>query len=170
MKRRIAVLGLLVLGIALLAVAAADMSGTWVLDKAKSDPIRMGRPGGDAGGPPPDINITLVIKQSASDVAISRTMSMGGNDRTTDQKFTLDGKESVNPSGGRGGELKAKAKLSDGKLVIEGTQKMSTPNGDVELAVKDEYAVSDDGTVLTLTSTRTTPQGDRTSKQVYNKK
>ncbi len=169
MKRRIALLGLLALGIALVAVAASDMSGTWVLDKAKSDPIRMGR-GGDAGGPPPDVNITLVIKQTADQVAISRTMSMGGNDRTTDQKFTLDGKESKNPAGGRGGEFIAKAKLSDDKLAIEGTQKMSTPNGDFEIGVKDEYTLSTDGKVLTITSTRSTPQGDRTSKQVFNKK
>ena len=169
MKQRVAWLSLLALGIALVALAASDMSGTWLLDKTKSDPIRMGR-GGDAGGPPPDINITLVINQTAGDISISRTMSMRGNDRTSEQKFTLDGKESTNPSSMGRGEFKGKAKIDGANLVIEGTQKINTPNGEFEIGVKDEYALSPDGKVLTLTTTRSTPQGDRTSKQVFNKK
>ncbi len=169
MKQRMALLSLLALSIALVAAAASNMSGTWILDKAKSDPIRMGRRG-DAGGPPPDFNITLVINQTANDISISRTMSGRGNDRTSEQKFTLDGKESTNPSSMGRGEFKGKAKFEGTNLVIEGTQKIETPNGEFDIGIRDEYALSGDGTVLTLTTTRSTPQGDRTSKQVFNKK
>ena len=168
MKGRLTVLSLLALGLVLVAAAASNLSGTWILDKTKSDPVRMGR-GGDSGGPRPDVNITLVIKQTANDLAITRTMSMAGNDRTSEQKFTLDGKESTNPSSMGRGEFTGKAKMNNGRLVIEGIQKMSTPNGDFEIGVKDEFSLSEDGKVLTINSTRSTPMGDRTSKQVYNK-
>jgi hypothetical protein len=169
MKQRFVWLGLLTLSFALAAMAASDLSGTWIIDKAKSDPPRMGR-GGDSAGPPRDYNITLVIKQTSKEVAINRTMSMNGNDRTSDQKFSLDGKENTNSSAMGRGEFTAKAKFSEGKLVVEGTQKMSTPNGDFEIDVRDEYSLADDGKVLILTSTRSTLMGDRTSKQTYNKK
>ncbi len=169
MKQRVALLSLLALSIALVAVAASDLSGTWILDKAKSDPIRMGR-GGDAGGPPPDFNVTLIINQTANDVSISRTMSGPRGDRTSEQKFSLDGKESTNPSAMGRGEFKGKAKFEGANLIIEGTQKVNTPNGEFDIGVRDEYALSSDGKVLTLTTTRSTPQGDRTSKQVFNKK
>jgi len=168
MKGRLTLLSLLAFSLALVAAAASNLSGTWILDKAKSDPVRMGR-GGDSGGPRPDVNITLVIKQTPADVAITRTMHMGGNNRTSDQKFTLDGKVSTNPSSMGRGEFTGKANINSGQLVIEGTQKISTPNGDFEIGVKDEYSLSEDGKVLTLHSTRSTPMGDRTSKQVYNK-
>jgi len=168
MKRTVWLLSLLALCAVLTAWAASDFSGTWALDKAKSDPIRMGRPGGGGGGG--DIDVTLAIKQTANEITITRKMTVGGEDRTSEQKFTLDGKESTNPAPMGRGEFKAKANLQGDKLTIEGTQKMSTPQGDFEIGVKEEYVLSDGGKVLTVTSTRSTPQGDRTSKQVYNLK
>jgi hypothetical protein len=142
----------------MLAVAAPDFSGTWNFDKDKSDPMR-GGPGG--GAPPGDLSITLVITQTGNDLQITRKMSMGGQERSSEQKFTLDGKETTNPAPMGRGELVAKATLQGEVLVIEGTQK--TQRGD--MPVKMEYALSEGGKVLTITST----QRERTSKQVYNK-
>jgi hypothetical protein len=172
MKKRVAFLSLWVLVISTLAVAA-DLSGTWILDKSKSDPIRMGgRRGGDPGAAPPaDISITLEIKQTTGEVVIKRLVTGGGNERPpVEQKFTLDGKENKNPAGMGRGEFTAKAKWESGKLAVDGKQMMQTPNGDMEMILKDEYAVSDDGKILTYTSTRTGRQGEpRTTKQVFNK-
>lgn len=169
MKRASAVV-LLVLGLSLLSLAAADFSGTWVFDKAKSDPIRMGR-GGDAGGPPPDIEVTLTIRQAGNELQISRNTTMGSNPpRTTEQKFTLDGTENKNPAPMGRGEMVSKSKWNNDVLVIEGSRKVSTPNGDFDIKSKDEYALSDGGKVLTITSTMSSQQGERTSKQVFNKK
>jgi hypothetical protein len=147
---------LLVFGIALLAlaVAAPDFSGTWVRDKQKSDPL-MGR-----GGQAPDMEITLTIKQTADsfDVATQR------GERSSEAKYTLDGKENKNTMGR--GETVSKSKWDGDTLVIEGVRKF----GDMEMQFKEAYALSGDGKVLTVTSTMTSPQGERTSKQVYSKK
>lgn len=171
MMKRNLYLGLLVFGIALLAlaVAAPNFSGTWIRDKAKSDPMGMGRPGGGGGGggQAPDVEVTLTIKQDANSF---ETATQRGDRPPTEAKYTLDGKESTNAMG-RGGSTVSKAKLSGDTLVIEGVRKFSGPNGDTEMPFKEEYSLSADGKVLTVISTSSNPQGEQqTRKQVYNKK
>ncbi len=96
-----------------LALAADDFAGTWVLDKAKSDPTR---------GPAADANVTLIIKQSANEVQITRKTVLNGNERSSDQKFTLDGKEATTPAPGGRGAITAKGKLVQNAILIGGTQ------------------------------------------------
>ena len=184
MKQRIALAVFLLLGLCAIALAATDFSGTWVLDRARSDQPQMGRQGGgggggQGGGPRAEMTVTLVIKQTGNDLSITRKTTMGGQERpATEQKHTLDGKENKNTIqfGGRGGgegrtgEAITKSKWNGATLVIEGNQKMSTPNGDFDIGIKNEYALSEGGKTLTITTTRSQPDGDRTSKQVYSKK
>ncbi len=162
MKRNLSA-AFLIFGVILLAlaVAAPNFSGTWVRDKAKSDPMGFGRRGGEA---PPDIEVTMTIKQegNAFDVSTQR------GDRTMDSKYTLDGKETTNTTG-RGSTV-SKANWDGDNLVIDGTRKFSGPNGEMEMKFKEVYSLSADGKTLTVTSTNSTPNGERTSKQVYNKK
>lgn len=168
MKRNLSLV-LLVFGIGLLAlaVAAPNFSGTWVRDKAKSDPPGMGRPGGGGGGgQAPDVEITLTIKQDANTFEVA---TQRGDRPPMEAKYTLDGKENSNTTG-RGSTV-SKSKWSGDKLTIEGVRKFSGPNGEMEMPFKEEYSLSADGKALTVTSTTTPPQGEpRTSKQVYNKK
>lgn len=184
MKRRTALTVIIALCLCAVALAGTDFSGTWVLDRARSDqPQMMGRPGGGGGGgqggpPRGEMNVTLVIKQTANELLITRKMSRGNQEMpATEQKFTLDGKENKNTFqfGGRGAEgrtneLISKSKWNGATLVIEGNQKMQTPNGDFDIGIKNEYALSEGGKTLTVTTTRSQPDGDRTSKQVYVKK
>src|SRR5207247_3592228 len=159
-----------------LMAAAVNLSGTWVRDKDKSDAPRFGPGGGGAGGGggqggPPDI--TLVIRQTDNDLQITRKFSRRGQERSVEQKFTLDGQENTNTGGmGRAGsgELKSKSKWNKDSLVIEGTQKVSSPRGDFEVQVKEEFSLSADGKTLTVHTTRNTPMGENTMKQVFNKK
>lgn len=179
MKRFVLILAAAALCLGLVALAAdsnTDFSGTWVLDKQKSDPVRLGRGGpggpggpGGGGGQPADIDITLVVKQTDNELSVTRKVNFNGQDRSIDQKFTLDGSQNTNPAAMGRGELKSKTKLKKDKLVIEGTQQVTTPNGDMEIGSVEEYSLSEDGKILTIKSTRSTPQGERTSKQVFNK-
>src|SRR6185503_17598901 len=132
---------------------------TWVLDKDKSDAPRFpgggpgaGGPGaGGPGGPPRDI--TLTVKQSAGELAISQKTVRDGQDVVSEQKFSLDGKEDTNAMPmGRGGQMqfKSKSKWDKDTLVIEGGGTLSTPNGDREIKQKLEYSLSADGKVLTV--------------------
>ena len=166
---------ILIVAIAAMAIAGPDLSGKWTLDKANSDPMFMGRrsPGGGPGapgGPPPNVDVTLVIKQTEADITIQRTVVFEGREpRESETKLTLDGKENT-VSGMMGREMKASAKISVDKLVVDTKGTIQTPQGDTrDISTHEEYALSADGKVLTITSTRPTPQGDRTSKQVFNK-
>lgn len=175
MKRSVLVLAAVALCLGLVALAAddkTDLSGTWVLDKQKSDPIRFGGrggPGGGGGGQAADIDITLVVKQADNELAVTRKINYNGQERSIDQKFTLDGSQNTNPAAMGRGELKSKTKLKKDKLIIEGTQQITTPNGDMEMGSIEEYSLSEDGKILTIKATRSTPMGERTSKQVFNK-
>jgi hypothetical protein len=158
------------------AAAGVNLSGTWVLDKDKSDTPRFGAGGGRGGGGggqggAPDL--TLVIRQTDNDLQITRKFSRGDQERSVEQKFTLDGKENTNPAGmGRSGsaEFKSKSKWNKDRLVIEGTQKFNSPRGPLEVEVTEEFSLSADGKTLTVQTTRNTPTGENTSKQVFNKK
>ncbi len=151
MKRTLVFCSLFVLTLVAVAVAAPDLSGTWVLDTAKSD-APMGR-GGQPGQPQ---EITMIVKQGGNDLAI--TTKRG--EMTQEAKYTLDGKESKNPAG-RGGEAVSKATVAGDTIVIETTMDM----GRGPMTSKAVYALSDGGKVLTVTTTR----NERSSKQVFNK-
>jgi hypothetical protein len=150
------------LAVALPAGAAAqgkaDLTGTWTLDEAKSDPAPQGRGGGRGGGATAS---KLVIKQTANEITIESTNAMGVNTAV----YKLDGSESVNKMAM--GESKAKATWEGGNLVIAGSQQLQTPNGTFDITTKDTYAVQ--GGVLTVTASRTTGRGDTSRKLVYNK-
>jgi hypothetical protein len=139
------------------AQGKADLSGTWTLDEAKSDPAPAGRGGGRGGGPASK----LVIKQTAGELTIESTNAMGTNTAA----YKLDGSESVNKTAM--GESKAKTTWDGGNLVIAGSQQLQTPNGTFDITTKDTYSVQ--GGVLTVTTTRTTGRGETTRKLVYNK-
>jgi hypothetical protein len=162
-----------------IAFAAADFSGTWVLDPAKSDQ-QMGRggaggpgggggaggpgggggaggPGGGGGGAAQEMTITM----SAAEMTISRTTASGARET----KYMLDGKENMATT--QRGELKYKAAWDGGNLTISGTQ---TSQRGGESPMKEVYSLSADGKVLTVATTRTGQQGETVRKQVYNKK
>lgn len=144
------------------AQAKPDFSGTWTLDRDKSEMPQMGgRPGG-GGGMMGDVSVT--IKQTADTLAIEQKMGEMGS-RTLNYK--LDGSESVNP-GARGGEAKSTSKWDGAKLITEGTQTMSGPNGEVTIKSKEVRSLQPDGTML-VEVTRETPRGTTTSKLVFKK-
>jgi len=176
MKKRNLFMTVAAMALSLAAMASGvNLSGSWVLDKDKSDAPRFGPGGGGAGGGggqggPPDI--TLVIRQTDNDLQITRKFSRRGQERSVEQKFTLDGQENTNTAGmGRAGsgELKSKSKWNKDRLVIEGTQKINSPRGEFDVQVKEEFSLSADGKILTVQTTRDTPTGENTIKQVFNK-
>jgi hypothetical protein len=171
MTRRIGVVGSLTIALVMTALAAApNFSGTWILDKEKSDPLPFGgRRGGGAQGGPTDV--TLIIKQTDNELVLIRKMNIGGEERTSESKHTLDGKENTNPGFGRGGgEVVSKTKWDKDKLVTEGKRKVSFQGNEFEITTREVRSLSADGNTMTVETTNTTPQGERTTRQVYNKK
>jgi hypothetical protein len=109
-----------------------------------------------------------VVRQSGSELAVTRRPSNARRAKGLQQTFKLDGSESV-LRGARNGEMRAKTSWRDAKLVIEGTEKATTKRGEVEMKVVEEWSLADDGKVLTIKTTRTGRKRDRTVTQVFNR-
>lgn len=156
------------------AQATPDLSGTWDVDEAKSDPApavpagragargdagaaaagRGGR-GGGGGGLPAN---QLAITQSPTQV----TIQQGAQNLT----YTFDGTETFYF---QNGEIRATAAWDGAKLVVSWKREFfaGPTQGYVTTTGKDVYSLA--GNVLTVEKSTTTPQATQTRKVVYNK-
>ncbi len=170
MRRKTVWLAAIMLAVtsAVFAQNKPDFSGTWTLDRDKSEMPQMGgggRPGGGGGGMGGMMaDMTVTIKQTADTLTLEQKMGDMGSRTTT---YKLDGSESVNP-GMRGGEAKSTSKWDGDKLVTEGTQTFNGPNGEMTMKSKEVRSLQPDGTML-VEVTRETPRGTNTSKLVFKK-
>ena len=105
----------------------------------------------------------LTITQTETELAQSRTVM----DQVRTTTYKLDGTESVNTTGR--GESKSKVRFEGGSLIIETTSTFNGQNGPVTTSSKEVRTLSADGKVMTITTTRQTPNGETTTKQVYDK-
>lgn len=180
MKIRPPILGgtvFLALTATLVMAAQTDFSGTWLLDKSKSDTQQLGQGrlnrAGNARRSDVDLSAAeqkLIVSQTDAEITVERMVLMGAQERGLRQTFRLDGTQTTNQAAGRQGELKSKAKWKGNVLVIDGTQKVNSQRGQSEMSLKEEWSLSDDGKVLTIKTTRSTARGRaRTTTQVYNK-
>jgi hypothetical protein len=168
---------------------SVDLSGTWLLDKSRSDAPSMGRgesrsglpgtgfPGSRGGGIPGagrpggggQGDVTLVVEQTPQELTLTRTITVDSKEQSFTQTFAMDGSESVNPTPRGEGESRSNAAWKKQKLVIEGTQKVATPRGEMEMGFREEFSLADDGRSLVLQATRSTPKGQVSMKQVFTK-
>lgn len=144
----IAVLLALSFAQATFALGTPDLSGTWVMDTAKSG-IRTAR--GAA-------TVTLVIKQTRTELTIDRK---AGNQVGT-AVHKLDGTVSINktPSGK---DVKSTSAWVGSTLVIK-----SFMDGEKEPSTF-VYSLSADGKVMTIETTMHMPSGEKKQKLIYNK-
>jgi hypothetical protein len=145
------------------AQAKPDLSGSWKLDEAKSDPAPAARAGGGGGGGRGGggTAASMTITQTAAQITIDRVMGQG----TQSAVYKLDGSESLNKMGM--GEAKSKASWDGSTLVIATSQTMQGPNGEMSMTSKEVYSLV--GGILTIQTTRTTPMGEQSRKLVYSK-
>jgi hypothetical protein len=146
-----------------------NFAGTWALNTSKSD---MGQPpaqgqGQRMGG---GMGTNFVAKQEANLLTIESTRTnQNGETTTVTMKYTLDGKESINTTGR--GESKSTAKWSaDGKTLTIVTTRTFDMNGETRTMTSTQLLTLTDANTLTINATATTPNGDRTTKLVYDKK
>jgi Tol biopolymer transport system component len=134
----------------------ANFAGTWAMNAEKSTLPQ----GGGGGGPRMGGNFTAT--QEANLLTQTRT-SQDGTTRVT--KYTLDGKESVNTTGG--GESKSTANWSaDGKTLTIITKSTFNGNERTSTAV---WSLTDAKT-LSIVSTRQGQDGEVKTTLVYDKK
>ena len=159
-----------------------NFAGTWAFNAEKSNmgQAPQGQPGQGqpAQGQPGQGQGTrggfgggnFVAAQDANLLTVDRTRpDQNGTPQTTTSKYTLDGKECVNTSGM--GDAKSVATwTADGKSLTIVTNRTFDRDGQSMTMKTTEVWSLTSPTELSVVSTRTSQNGDRTSKMVYDKK
>ena len=138
------------------AQSTPNLSGTWIVDQAKSDPA----PAAPAGGRGRGNQNQMVITQTATDI----TVALGFNNNYI---YNLDGSERTGPPGG---ETKSRIAWDGGKLVVTWKREYfaGPEQGYLSSTGKDVYTM--DGNVLTVERTTTAPpQPTQTRRTVYTR-
>ena len=156
-------LGLVLVGTwaAAAAIAPANFSGTWVLDKSKSE----GLPQQLA-----NVDVTWVITQD--DKQLKREQQLGGNVGNS-ATFNLDGSERTADLTGRiSGKARLKAKWLDGgktlelNAVVDGVFNKTA----MTFTTTEQWELADGGKTLTVHHTREGPRGKQEYKAIFTKK
>ncbi len=135
------------------AQAVPNLSGTWIVDAAKSDPAP---PAGRGRGGNPN---QMVIAKGDD----TMTVTLGN----ANYIYNLDGSERTGPPGG---ETKSRISVDGGRLVVTWKREFfAGPEKGYETSTgRDTYTL--DGTVLTVERMTMLPgQAAQTRKTVYNK-
>jgi hypothetical protein len=145
--------------------APANFSGTWVLDKTKSEGL---------AGPMAGADITMVVTQDAKQLTTETTYT-GGQREIPVQKATynLDGSETTAEMTGRmPGKATLKAKwMGDGNILeLNSVQNVNVQGNDVTITRQDHWELAEGGKVLKIHRKSESPRGTQELKLVFNKK
>ena len=153
MKKSIILLSALLVAMVFTA-SAADFSGNWKLNKSKSKL-------GEQFSMAPSI---LIAAQSGNDLNLEKHISFQDQEMTTKEKYTLDGKESVNP-GFQDSQKKSTAVWSGDKNSLTITSKL--PMGDNDMTTVEVYKIVDGN--LVIDSKMSSSFGENNETMVFEK-
>ncbi|HEX8500943.1 MAG TPA: hypothetical protein VF659_10170 [Pyrinomonadaceae bacterium] len=143
-----------------------DFSGTWELDRSKSDyGIFRDRPVSKA-------EATLVVSHKEPELRISRTLRLSGQQETKEFTYYTDGRGETNPAAVGAGEVKSKTKWDGEKVTARAKMTWPGQNGSpgFEVDVTQKWQVSADGKTLTNTTAFTSVQtGAQEVRLVYRR-
>lgn len=108
----------------------------------------------------------FIVTQNGNNVTIERHSEFQGQEFTTNDNFTLDGKECIN-EGCRDTKKKSTANWLSDKKSIKIVSKISTQDvGDI--SITENYKMDGGNMIVELSATSS--YGDMTEMQVYDKK
>jgi hypothetical protein len=142
--------------------AQVNFSGNWTFNESKSTI--------NADGPRFEAK-ALIVQQQGNDLIIERTQpSFDGNEVKLNEKFTLDGKESINKGMM---ESQTKSLLTwSGENKILNFKNAITFNMDgqsFEINSTEEWSLSEDSKTLMIKSVVNSPMGEMSTTLVYDK-
>lgn len=165
MKRISLIIGIISLAFALAVISAAakaDFSGSWEMDKAKSE------------GVPADMEQTMTVTQTGDTVNVETKIKSAQGELAASASYVLDGKEAAYTQ--KRGEAEGKGKRTskwtsdtNGFEVTE-EEKYDTPNGEVVIQISRKWAMQADGKTLVIELNFKTPNGEQHSKRTFVKK
>jgi len=169
MTRKLTLCCMFVLVLSCLSFAATkpDFNGDWVMDRARSF------------GLPANMEQTMVVKQTATQIEVETKLIQPGNERTVKDTYILDGKEyefaPPVPPNAPADAPKPKAKRTstwlpsgDGIIVTEVTT-TETPKGPETSQVVRKWTFTGNGE-LTIAMFIDRPTGSFEAKRIFTKK
>ncbi len=135
--------------------AQVDLSGNWKLNTSKS---KLGEQFSMAPK-------TIVVSQKSNDMSVEKHSEFQGNEFTSTDKYTLDGKECVN-KGFMDTEKKSTAVWSGDKKSLTVTSKI--PMQGETMTITEIYSMENGSMVIK--SKASSSYGDMEETQVYDKK
>ena len=132
-----------------------DFSGTWKLNTSKS------KLGAEFSMAPKEI----IISQKGNDYSVEKHSSFQDQEFTINEKFTLDGKECINP-GWQDSQKKSTAVWSEDKKSLKITTKMTIGDGG-EMTIVEVYKM--DGSNMVIESSSSSSFGEMAETIVYDK-
>jgi hypothetical protein len=137
-----------------------NFSGTWTFNESKSN---MGEGRGFRAR-------QLTVKQDGINLAIDRLRTTpNGDDVTSNEKYTTDGKECVN-SMGRGQAKSVVTWVTGGKALNFATTRTFERDGETMTMKSTEVWTLTDAKTLSIATTANTPNGEMKATLVYDKK
>ena len=166
MKHIIAITSAAVLVVALcvaVASAKADFSGTWILDKSKSE------------GLPPGLDQTMTVVQTGDKLSLETKLISDEGERVVSDSYTLDGKEAEftpqTPNGPAGkGKRTAKWSADGNGIEVVENSTFDGPEGAVNIQMTRIWTLSADGKTLKIDLTADGPNGKQQIKRTFVKK
>jgi hypothetical protein len=166
MKRiLLAVVMFLVLIAGSVSASGTNFTGTWVLDKAKSEGLQ---------GRMANVDQTWVVTQDAKTLTVEKSFS-GGEQPIPSQKSTynLDGSEtSMEKTGRMPGKAALKAKWQgDGQILeLNSVLKANVQGNDITITGTEHWELADSGKTLKVHRVSESPRGTQESKLTFTKK
>jgi len=147
------------------SAAGTNFSGTWVLDKAKSEGLQ---------GRMANVDQTWAVTQDAKTLSVEKSFS-GGEQPMPSQKSTynLDGSEtSMEMTGRMPGKAALKAKWQDDGKILElnSVLKANVQGNDVTITGTEHWELADGGKTLKVHRVSESPRGTQDSKLTFTKK
>lgn len=146
--------------------ARPDFSGTWELDRSKSDfGLFRERPVSKADS-------TLVVEHKEPELKITRTLRLGGRQETKQFAYYTDGRGETNPATIGAGEVRSKTRWDGDRVAAH--SKLVRPGRDgaagSELDVTQRWQVSSGGKSLTNSTVMSSAQaGVQEMRLVYRR-
>lgn len=145
-----------------LAAQKANFSGSWVMDKSKSD------------GVPPDMEQTMTVTQDGNTISQETKVVTDQGDRSVASTYVLDGKEVEYPVKRAMGDGKGKRTSRWGEdgnsFEVTEEETVNTANGQVMLKFARKWTIAADGKSLTIVLDLEGPSGKQHTKRRFVKK
>ena len=160
----VTILAMLALSLSVVfAVTKANFNGTWVMDKSKSE------------GVPPDVEQTMILKQSEDKLTVENRITGGDSDLTVSDTYIINGKEvefsqKVNDQESKG---KRTSKWLEDGTGFESSEELIRQVGDgtqITQQVTRKWVMAADGRMFTVEMNVKGPNGMRQTKRVFVKK